>query len=337
MATIRDVAQAAGASTAIVSHVLNGSRYVSPDTKARVEDAIRALNYRRHGVARSLRSRTGTIGVMVSDIANPFCADLVLGVEDVVHRDAGGYNFILCNTAESRDKERMYFEVLQQKRVDGLILAPAGGNADTIRDMIAQGLPVVCVDRELAGVEADTIVVDNREAARTLVTHLIDVGHRQIAALRARLDANSIDDRMSGYLDALGEAGLSPPADAVRESASNVDDACATAIDLLIAKPRVEAIFCTNNFMTLGAMRAIAEMGLRCPDDVAVAGVDDLPRSAGFRPRLTVISQPGREMGREAARLLLDRIAKRRTDAPVRWMLPTRFHVRESCGAGHRD
>jgi LacI family transcriptional regulator len=169
------------------------------------------------------------------------------------------------------------------------------------------------------------------------VTHLIDVGHRQIAALRARLDANSIDDRMSGYLDALGEAGLSPPADAVRESASNVDGAYATAIDLLTAKPRVEAIFCTNNFMTLGAMRAIAEMGLRCPDDVAVAGVDDLPWSAGFRPRLTVISQPGREMGREAARLLLDRIAKRRTGAPVRWMLPTRLHVRESCGAGHRD
>ena len=157
-----------------------------PETKSRVEDAIRGLNYRPHGVARSLRSsRTGTIGVMVSDIANPFFADLVLGVEDVVHLDARGYNFILCNTEESRDKERMYFEVLQQKRVDGLILAPAGGNADKIREMITQGLPLVCVDRELAGVEADTIVVDNRAAARTLVTHLINVGHRRIAALRA--------------------------------------------------------------------------------------------------------------------------------------------------------
>ena len=202
MATIRDVAWAARASTATVSHVVNGSRYVSPETKSRVEDAIRGLNYRPHGVARSLRSsRTGTIGVMVSDIANPFFADLVLGVEDVVHLDARGYNFILCNTEESRDKERMYFEVLQQKRVDGLILAPAGGNADKIREMITQGLPLVCVDRELAGVEADAIVVDNRAAARTLVTHLINVGHRRIAALRARLDANSIDDRMSGYLE----------------------------------------------------------------------------------------------------------------------------------------
>jgi LacI family transcriptional regulator len=140
MATIRDVAKAAGASTATVSHVLNGSRFVSPDTKARVESAIRTLNYRPHSVARSLRSsRTGTIGVMVSDIANPFFADLVLGVEDIVHRDAGGYNFILCNTEENREREHMYLDVLQQKRVDGLILAPAGGNGGTIRDMIARG------------------------------------------------------------------------------------------------------------------------------------------------------------------------------------------------------
>ena len=168
MTTIRDVAKAAGASTATVSHVLNGSRFVSAETKTRVEEAIRALHYRPHGVARSLRrSRTHTIGVMISDIANPFFADLVLGVEDVVHRDVGGYNFILCNTEENRDKERMYFDVLAEKRIDGLIIAPAGGNDDAIKDMIAHGLPVVCVDREFVGVEADTIVVDNHSAAKT--------------------------------------------------------------------------------------------------------------------------------------------------------------------------
>ena len=134
MTTIRDVAKAARASTATVSHVLNGSRFVAAETKKRVEDAIRTLNYRPHGIARSLRrSRTGTIGVMISDIANPFFADLVLGVEDVVHRDAGGYNFILCNTEENREKECMYFDVLSQKRIDGLILAPAGGNDEVIK------------------------------------------------------------------------------------------------------------------------------------------------------------------------------------------------------------
>jgi LacI family transcriptional regulator len=334
MTTILDVAKAARASTATVSHVLNGSRFVAAETKKRVEDAIRTLNYRPHGIARSLRrSRTGTIGVMVSDIANPFFADLVLGVEDVVHRDAGGYNFILCNTEENREKECMYFDVLSQKRIDGLILAPAGGNDEVIKDLMAQGLPLVCVDREIAGVQADTIVVDNRAAALTLVRHLVAIGHRRIAVLRARLNANSIDERVNGYVDALAEAGLTPRASDMAESASNVDDACRIASDLLKARDRPDAIFCTNNFMTLGAMRAIAEMGLRCPDDIAVAGIDDLPWTAGFRPRLTVIAQPGRAMGREAARLLLDRIAKRRTDAPVRTVLPTELHVRDSCGA----
>lgn len=334
MTTIRDVAKAARASTATVSHVLNGSRFVAAETKKRVEDAIRTLNYRPHGIARSLRrSRTGTIGVMVSDIANPFFADLVLGVEDVVHRDAGGYNFILCNTEENREKECMYFDVLSQKRIDGLILAPAGGNDEVIKDLMARGLPLVCVDREIAEVQADTIVVDNRAAALTLVRHLVAIGHRRIAVLRARLNANSIDERVNGYVDALAEAGLTPSASDMAESASNVDDACRIASDLLKARDHPDAIFCTNNFMTLGAMRAIAEMGLRCPADIAVAGIDDLPWTAGFRPRLTVIAQPGRAMGREAARLLLDRIAKRRTDAPVRTVLPTELHVRDSCGA----
>ena len=122
----------------------------------------------------------------------------------------------------------------------------------------------------------------------------------------------------------------------VAESASDVDDACRIAIEILQSDRRPDAIFCTNNFMTLGAMRAISEMELRCPADIAVAGIDDLPWTAGFRPRLTVIAQPGRAMGREAARLLLDRIAKRRTDPPVRWVLPTELHVRESCGANNR-
>ena len=334
MTTIRDVAEAARVSTATVSHVLNGSRFVSPETKERVEEAIRALNYRPHGVARSLRrSRTATIGVMVSDIANPFFADLVLGVEDVVHRDAGHYNFILCNTEENSEKEGMYLEVLSQKRIDGLILASAGGNMKAIQNLLAEGLPIVCVDRDVEGIEADTIVIDNHAAALSLVRHLIAVRHRQIAVLRARLTANSIDDRVAGYRHALVEAGLAADPHDEAESASNIDDACRAAHGLLTSSSRPDAILCTNNFMTLGAMQAVAELGLRCPEDVAVAGIDDLPWTAGFRPRLTVVAQPARAMGREAATLLLDRIAKRRVSRPVRIVLPFELHVRESCGA----
>jgi len=335
MATIRDVAKAAGASTATVSHVLNGSRFVKPEMRERVEKAISDLNYRPHEVARSLRrSRTGTIGVMISDISNPFFAELVLGVEDVIHRDAGRYNFILCNTEENFEREKMYLDVLWRKRVDGLILAPAGGNVEPIRRLVAEGLPVICVDRRLQGVETDTIVVDNRLAGRVLAQHLISVGRRRIVALRARLSADSIDERIDGYQEALLAAGLTVRAGDVAVSDSNVDAAAASVERLLLRRSPPDAIFCTNNFMTLGAMRAIAELGLRCPEDIAVAGVDDFPWTAGFRPRLTVVAQPAREMGREAAKLLLDRILKRREiSEPLHIVMPTELHVRESSGA----
>jgi LacI family transcriptional regulator len=338
MTTIRDVARAAGASTATVSHVVNGSRFVAAETKERVEKAIRALNYRPHGVARSLRrSRTATIGVMISDIANPFFADLVLGVEDVIHRDAGNYNFILCNTEENSEKERMYLEVLSEKRVDGLILASAGGNVEPILKLVAEGLPLVCVDREVDEVEADTIVIDNYAAALSLVRHLIAVKRRRIAALRAHLNAKSIEQRVAGYRGALAEASLAPWPSEESVAESTVDDACRAARALLTVSVPPDAIFCTNNFMTLGAMRAVAELGLRCPEDVAVAGIDDLPWTAGFRPRLTVVAQPARDMGREAAMVLLDRIAKRRVEPPAHIIFPTELHVRESCGAGRHQ
>ena len=334
MTTIRDVARAARASTATVSHVLNGSRFVAPDTKARVEQAIRDLNYRPHEVARNLRrSRTGTIGVVIADISNPFFAELVLGIEDVLHRDAGRYHFILCNTEEDVDKERMYLEVLSQKRVDGLILTPAGGAAEALRNLINEGLPVVCADRILEGIETDAIVVDNRDAARSLVSHLIALGRRRIAVLEARLDAHSIRERIEGYHEVLAEAGLPRRLELAAVCDSNIDAACAAARALLGARERPDAIFCTNNFMTLGAMRGIAELDLVCPVDVAVAGVDDLPWTAGFRPRITAVAQPAREMGQKAAALLLDRIAKKSLAHPVRLVLPTELRIRESCGA----
>ena len=329
MTTIRDVARAAGASTATVSHVINGSRFFAAETKARVERAIRDLKYRPHEVARNLRrSRTGAIGVMISDISNPFFAELVLGVEDVIHRDVGRYHFVLCNTEESAEKERMYLDVLAQRRVDGLILAPAGRNGGVVGRLMAEGLPVVCVDRVLAGLDADTIVTDNREAARGLVRHLVGAGRRRIAILKARLAANSIDERVEGYFEVLAASGL-PRTGLVAECESNIEAACQAALKLLRRPRRPDALFCTNNFLTLGAMRAIAEAGLVCPDDVAVAGVDDLPWTAGFRPRLTAVAQPARRMGREAASLLLDRIAKRLPVGPVHIVRPTELHIRE--------
>ncbi len=255
-------------------------------------------------------------------------------LKSVLYNSDDRYNYILCNTEEDSKRERLYFDVLLEKRIDGLIISPAGGNSDYAATLIGEGLPIVCVDRSFQGVEADTIGVDNREAARKLVTHLIGMGHRWIVALRAKINANTIDERIEGYRDALVASGLAYDPSDVAESLSDIDSACKVGHALLTPRPLPDAVFCTNNFMTLGMMRAIAQEGFACPRDIAVAGVDDFPWTTGFLPRLTAIAQPAHAIGREAALVLLDRIAKRRTGPAIKLVLPTVLHVRNSCGAG---
>ena len=335
MATINDVARAAGVSVATVSHVINETRPVRPDTRRKVLAAVDGLAYRRDGVARSLRrAKTGTIGVMIADIANPFFADLVLGVEAAVHGADDPHTLILCNTEESAAKERLYLDLLQEKRVDGIIMAPVGTGAPASGRLIAPGLPIVCVDRMLEGLDCDAVVLDNREAAGRAVRHLLAQGHRNVAMLRAAQWTDTMDGRAAGWRDALRDAGVADGSALVVTSESRIASAQVAALTLLDLEPRPDAVFTTNNFMTLGLMQAMAERGLRCPEDLAIAGFDDFPWAEAFRPRLTVVAQPAEQMGREAVALLFDRITKRRTGAPVRRVMAGELVVRDSCGAG---
>ncbi len=333
MATIHDVARVANVSAATVSHVMNGSRYVAPETRDRVLAAITELDYRRDGIARSLRrSKTGTIGVIISDISNSHFVDMVRGIEDAIQVLPDRVNFILCNTDEDRVRERMYLDLLIEKRVDGLIVAPAGHNeAEFVR--IARTLPMVFVDRHLQSVEVDSIGIDNRTAARAVVTHLIGLGHRRIGLLRAILDGDTISERVLGYRDALAAAGL--PIDPALEFDAAATFAAGTAGGhrMLGPKPRPEAVFCTSNFMTLGMMLAVNQAGLNCPKDIAIAGFDDFVWAAAFRPRLTVAAQPSYAMGQQAVGMLFERISKTRDGPPQRVLLEATIEIRESCGA----
>ncbi|MFC5586830.1 LacI family DNA-binding transcriptional regulator [Nitratireductor kimnyeongensis] len=335
MAKIKDVAAKAGVSTATVSHVINGSRTVSPATTKKVRAAIKALKYRPHGIARSLRvAQTGTIAVLISDISNPFFADFVRGVEDAAHQSGERYHLLLCNTEESTERERRALDLVLERRIDGIIMAPAGGNEEILIDLAESGMPLIFGDRELKGVPADTVVADNVAAAAELTRHLISLGHERIALLEADLNASAIDERTAGFRQALAKAGLKLDPRHVGRSPSNVVDAEAAGKALLGTEPRPDAVFCTNNFMTLGMMQAVMSAGLRCPQDIAVVGFDDFPWAAAFSPRLTVVAQPAHEIGREAAALLFDRLSGRRTGDPVQLTLATRLIVRDSCGAG---
>lgn len=333
MATISDVARAAGVSVATVSHVINETRPVRPDTRRKVLAAVDKLAYRRDGVARSLRrAKTGTIGVLIADISNPFFADLVLGIEAAVHGASDPHTLILCNTEEDAAKEQLYLDLLQEKRVDGIIMAPIGLGSPASRRLIASGFPIVCVDRMLEGLACDAVVLDNREAAGRAVRHLLDRGHRSIAMLRAEQRTDTMDGRAAGWRDALREAGAAASSALVVTSESRIASAQVAALSLLDLEPRPDAVFTTNNFMTLGLMQAMAERGLRCPEDLAIVGFDDFPWAEAFRPRLTVVAQPAERMGREAVALLFDRLTKKRTGAPVRRVMAGELIVRDSCG-----
>lgn len=333
MVTMKDVALRAGVSTATVSHVVNQSRPVGTKTKQLVEKAIEDLRYRPDGIARSLRlNNTGTIAVLVADIANPFFADFVRGVEDAARGSAGRYNLLLCNTEESPEQERRALDLVLGRRIDGIVMAPTGGNEAFLCDVIEGGQPVVFADRQLSGVQADCVLSNNYEMAAELARHLIDIGHRRFAILRADLTASAIQERIDGFHHALRSNALDLAPELVVTSPSDIAAAVRESSRLIRAAQRPDAVFCTNNFMTLGLVQALHEDGLRCPRDMAVVGFDDFPWAEAFRPRLTVVSQPAHQIGLEAANLLFDRISGRRTGPSIQMRLGAKLILRESCG-----
>jgi LacI family transcriptional regulator len=333
MATIHDVARKAGVSSATVSHVINNSRFVSPETRARVVEAIDALRYRRDGVARSLRrARTSTIGVVISDITNPFFSDLVRGIEDRIYGREEGFNLILCNTDEDTTRERMCLDVLQERRVEGLIIVPAGDNEDCLNEIVRSGLPVVFADRTVEGVEADTVLVDNVDGTFRLTQHLVGLGHRRIGVLQSERAATSVAERILGWRRALESARIGVDTALVTRGGCTIEDARQAGLALLDDPGRPTAVLCTNNIMTLGMIQAIADRGLRCPDDIAVVGFDDFPWATAFSPRLTALAQPAYAMGAEAVDLLFARIAQGSLGRAVRRVLKGSLVVRASCG-----
>lgn len=331
MATIRDVAERARVSVATVSAILNDNKYVSPELADRVRESIATLQYRPNGLARSLKQqRAHILGLILSDITNPFFTTLVRAVEDTAR--GAGYTLLLGNTDEDAAKEEAYVELLRSRQVDGLILVASAGQHAYLPDLLAAGLPVVCVDRSLASLGADSVLTDNVAGAYQAVAHLVALGHRRIGIVTGLPGVTSTYQRLDGYRQALAEHGIAWDADFVREGDSRMEGGARRAAELLALPERPTALFVTNNLMTIGAMRAIADAGLRCPEDVALIGFDDFEWASVFRPRLTTVRQPVYEIGKAAARLLIQRIERKRTGAATEILLPPTLIVRESCG-----
>jgi LacI family transcriptional regulator len=326
--TLNDVARLAGVSTMTVSRVINGSGYTSPESRERVNRAIAELGYMPNVLARQLRSsRTKTLALVLTDIANPFFTTIARGVEDAAR--AQGYAVMFCNTDESVDEELEYVRVLIQRRVDGVLLVPATDSSGSIELLRKHDLPVVILDRRLRAGGVDEVRADSEGGAYMAVHHLVELGHRHIAVLAGPESVSTSADRVTGYKRALAEAGI----DAVPQQILFGEYTEASGYEMtsriLAASDIPTAIFAGNNFIAFGAIQKLREAGMQIPADMSIVVFDDLPQG-WILPFLTVISQPAYEIGKQAAELMLERLAGDEPIAPRTIVLPSSLIVRQS-------
>lgn len=329
--TILDVAKRAGVAPITVSRVINRSGYYSQETLERVESAVAELGYVPNTLARSLRSkRTQTLALVITDITNPFFTSIARGVEDTAS-DAG-FTVIFCNTDESEVEERQYVQVLLQKKVDGILLVPARSSAQSIEFIHKQNTPVVVLDRRIPEAKADVVRCDSEGGAYHLVQLLISLGHRRIAILSGPDRVSTSLDRVAGCQRALDEAGIDAESRLILSGEFTQNSGYNMAIEALAVTPPPTALFAANNFIAIGALRAIRDSGLRVPEDLSLVGFDDLPPTLVTFPFLTVASQPAYEMGQKATELLLNRLNKNISGDYQEIVLPTELIVRQSSG-----
>lgn len=329
--TIPDVAALAGVSTATAARALGGYGSVSPEVRDRVATAAAKLGYRRNSLARSMiTGSTHTIGLVVADIENPYFARAARGIGDAAH--AAGYEVLLVNADEDPATERAAVRTLIEKRVDGLIIAPASTQeVPHLIELKTHGMPVVQLDRAIEGIDADAVVVDNEQAAQRAIAHLVGLGHRRIALLTSQGLILTNQARLAGYLRGLEAAGLPADDDLIRMAVYRRDSAIDETLAVLGLPDPATAIFTTDNLMSLGAFEGAQRAGRRVPDDVSIVGFDDMEWTTIVRPPLTVVAQPVYELGVTATRQLLARIAGDESPAKL-IMLKTTFIVRQSTG-----
>lgn len=328
MSTIKDVAARAGVSFTTVSHVLNGTRRVSDDARQRVESAIAEMGYSPSAIARSLKtSETHVLGVLVPNITNPFFAELTRGIEDTCRQTR--YSVFLCNSDDDPVRQGHYLQTLLERRVDGLLLAAAAGEAEALAQRLESArVPTVVVERSIAGLTADIVRVDQHAGAKLAVAHLLALGHRAIACLSGPSRFAVSQARVAGWREAMAEAGIATEPGWLLEGDFSAAVGHALTRELL-ARGDVTAIFASNDLLAIGALRAAAEMGVAVPSQLSVIGFDGIDLGAYVYPTLTTVGHPIRALGETAATVLIERIASGPTDLRE-VVLPARLMLRES-------
>ena len=338
--TLGDIADTVGVAKMTVSRVVNRNGYVSDETRDKVLQAVKKLNYRRNGLARNLkRQRTETVGLVLGDISNPYSTELAHAIREKLL--AAGFNLFICISEHSAKEDIIAFESLSNHSVDGIIVATRSNVAgdEYLRKIVDSNLPVVVVGRDFQHEAVDSIAADNLHGGFEATQHLIDLGHLRIGFIGASLSGKMSLKRLQGYLKALEEHDLEVDERLVtgRRGADSEVPGYSTekmgyeGMRRLLSLPnRPTAVFARNDFTAIGAMTAIKETGLRIPQDVAIVGFDDIPLAMHTSPPLTTVRQPMRLQGQIAAEMLLKRIRNEEDEPRQEQVLNSELIIRES-------
>ena len=305
-ATMKDIARQTGLGLATISSYFNGGN-VREKNRIKIEAAIEDLHYEVNEVARGLKTNaTKTIGVVIPELNNTFCAEIITGMEDVLR--SHGYATIVCDCRTDKKLEREAVEFLIRKRVDGIINMPVDEEGKHLRKFQKTGKPIVLIDRRIQGISCDSVLVDNRKAAEDAVQCFIKNGHRNIGIIGGPEGIFTAQERLSGYSKALKEAGIPIRDSLIFHGDYTIQGGVRGLEKLVRSNPDMTAVFVTNYEMTMGAMIGVNELGIKIPEQLSMIGFDNLQFARACNPKLTIVSQPTDGIAREVARIMLEHL-----------------------------
>ena len=305
-ATMKDIARRTGLGLATISSYFNGGN-VREKNRIKIEEAIEELHYEVNEVARGLKTNaTRTIGVVIPELNNTFCAEIITGMEDVLR--SHGYATIVCDCRTDKKLEREAVEFLIRRRVDGLINMPVDEEGNHLQRFQKMGKPIVLIDRTIQGINCDSVLVDNKKAAEDAVRYFIERGHRNIGIIGGPEEVFTAQERMAGYYKALESAGIPVSESLIWHGDYTIQGGVRGLEELVQNNPEMTAVFVTNYEMTMGAMIGVNELGIRIPEQLSMIGFDNLQFARACNPKLTIVAQSTDGIAKEVAKVMLNHL-----------------------------
>ena len=308
-ATMKDIARRTGLGLATISSYFNGGN-VREKNRIKIEEAIEELHYEVNEVARGLKTNaTKTIGVVIPELNNTFCAEIITGMEDVLR--SHGYATIVCDCRTDKELEQEAVEFLIRRRVDGIINMPVDEEGNHLRKFQKTGKPIVLIDRKIQEISCDSVLVDNEKAAEDAVELFIRKGHKSIGIIGGPEGISTAQERLAGYRMALEKAGIPCRESLIYHGDYTIQGGVRGLEELVRKNPDMTAVFVTNYEMTMGAMIGVNELGIQIPKQLSVIGFDNLQFARACNPKLTIVSQPTDGIAKEVARIMLKHLENR--------------------------